>query len=178
MAGIRVHRGRRFGRRRHDGWMNSQRAAEVLLIRRGRIVSDPHDRNHSYRRPHRGMRTVRRTPRARRCCSCMAISRRRPCGRMWLRVLRGARRAGIRGESSRARGKQAGCRPGPRRRSEISSTTQPRSRGTSATPAVVGHSMGGLIAQRLAERGDVRAAVLVSPAPPQGHQRPVAARRY
>jgi len=36
------------------------------------------------------------------------------------------------------------------------------------SPAVVGHSMGGLIAQRLAERGDVRAAVLVSPAPPRG----------
>lgn len=33
---------------------------------------------------------------------------------------------------------------------------------------VVGHSMGGLIAQGLAERGDVRAAVLVSPAPPRG----------
>ena len=36
------------------------------------------------------------------------------------------------------------------------------------TPAVVGHSMGGLIAQGLAERGAVRAAVLVSPAPPKG----------
>jgi pimeloyl-ACP methyl ester carboxylesterase len=36
------------------------------------------------------------------------------------------------------------------------------------SPVVVGHSMGGLIAQRLAERGDVRAAVLVSPAPPRG----------
>jgi len=35
-------------------------------------------------------------------------------------------------------------------------------------PAVVGHSMGGLIAQRLAERGEVHAAVLVSPAPPRG----------
>lgn len=35
-------------------------------------------------------------------------------------------------------------------------------------PAVVGHSMGGLIAQRLAERGDVRAAVLLTPAPPRG----------
>jgi pimeloyl-ACP methyl ester carboxylesterase len=34
--------------------------------------------------------------------------------------------------------------------------------------AVVGHSMGGLIAQGLAERGVVRAAVLVSPAPPKG----------
>lgn len=36
------------------------------------------------------------------------------------------------------------------------------------TPAVVGHSMGGLIAQKLAERGDVSAAVLITPAPPRG----------
>jgi pimeloyl-ACP methyl ester carboxylesterase len=36
------------------------------------------------------------------------------------------------------------------------------------TPVVVGHSMGGLIAQCLAARGDVRAAVLISPAPPRG----------
>lgn len=35
-------------------------------------------------------------------------------------------------------------------------------------PAVVGHSMGGLIAQRLAERGAVRAAALIAPAPPRG----------
>lgn len=35
-------------------------------------------------------------------------------------------------------------------------------------PAVVGHSMGGLIAQRLAELDLVRAAVLVTPAPPRG----------
>jgi pimeloyl-ACP methyl ester carboxylesterase len=35
-------------------------------------------------------------------------------------------------------------------------------------PAVVGHSMGGLIAQRLAADGAVRAAVLVTPAPPRG----------
>jgi pimeloyl-ACP methyl ester carboxylesterase len=34
--------------------------------------------------------------------------------------------------------------------------------------AVVGHSMGGLVAQKLAERGDVKAAVLVTPAPPRG----------
>jgi pimeloyl-ACP methyl ester carboxylesterase len=33
---------------------------------------------------------------------------------------------------------------------------------------VVGHSMGGLIAQKLAELGGVSAAVLVSPAPPRG----------
>jgi pimeloyl-ACP methyl ester carboxylesterase len=35
-------------------------------------------------------------------------------------------------------------------------------------PAVVGHSMGGLIAQRLAERDEISAAVLISPAPPRG----------
>lgn len=34
--------------------------------------------------------------------------------------------------------------------------------------AVVGHSMGGLIAQKLAERGDVNAAVCITPAPPRG----------
>jgi pimeloyl-ACP methyl ester carboxylesterase len=36
------------------------------------------------------------------------------------------------------------------------------------SPAVIGHSMGGLIAQKLAERGLVRAAGLVNPAPPRG----------
>jgi pimeloyl-ACP methyl ester carboxylesterase len=36
------------------------------------------------------------------------------------------------------------------------------------TPSVVGHSMGGLIAQKLAERGVVRAAALITPAPPRG----------
>ena len=35
-------------------------------------------------------------------------------------------------------------------------------------PTVIGHSMGGLIAQRLAERELVSAAVLISPAPPAG----------
>jgi pimeloyl-ACP methyl ester carboxylesterase len=35
-------------------------------------------------------------------------------------------------------------------------------------PDVIGHSMGGLIAQRLAERGAARAAVLITPAPPRG----------
>ena len=35
-------------------------------------------------------------------------------------------------------------------------------------PIVVGHSMGGLVTQRLAERGAARAAVLMSPAPPRG----------
>jgi pimeloyl-ACP methyl ester carboxylesterase len=35
-------------------------------------------------------------------------------------------------------------------------------------PVVIGHSMGGLIAQRLAEAGLVRAAVLIAPAPPRG----------
>ena len=34
--------------------------------------------------------------------------------------------------------------------------------------AVVGQSMGGLIAQKLAERGDVKTAVLITPAPPRG----------
>jgi pimeloyl-ACP methyl ester carboxylesterase len=36
------------------------------------------------------------------------------------------------------------------------------------TPTVVGHSMGGLIAQVLAARGDSRATVLLTPAPPRG----------
>ncbi|MGH7618269.1 MAG: alpha/beta hydrolase [Gemmatimonadaceae bacterium] len=35
-------------------------------------------------------------------------------------------------------------------------------------PAVVGHSMGGLIAQKLAERDEVSAGVLLTPAPPRG----------
>lgn len=35
-------------------------------------------------------------------------------------------------------------------------------------PAVIGHSMGGLVAQCLAERGLASAAVLISPAPPAG----------
>ena len=35
-------------------------------------------------------------------------------------------------------------------------------------PIVVGHSLGGLIAQKLAEAGAVQAAVLVCPAPPRG----------
>jgi pimeloyl-ACP methyl ester carboxylesterase len=34
------------------------------------------------------------------------------------------------------------------------------------TPAVIGHSVGGLLAQKLAEEGRCRAAVLMSPAPP------------
>lgn len=36
------------------------------------------------------------------------------------------------------------------------------------TPAVVGHSMGGLLAQKLAEAGEVRAAVLLCAMPPKG----------
>lgn len=36
------------------------------------------------------------------------------------------------------------------------------------SPVVVGHSMGGLIAQQLAAQQDVRAAVLLAPAPPRG----------
>jgi len=35
-------------------------------------------------------------------------------------------------------------------------------------PVVIGHSMGGLVAQKLAERGECRALVLMSPAPPHG----------
>ena len=35
-------------------------------------------------------------------------------------------------------------------------------------PIIVGHSMGGLIAQKLAEEGSARALVLLSPAPPRG----------
>ena len=35
-------------------------------------------------------------------------------------------------------------------------------------PIIVGHSMGGLIAQKLAEEGFARALVLLSPAPPRG----------
>jgi pimeloyl-ACP methyl ester carboxylesterase len=35
-------------------------------------------------------------------------------------------------------------------------------------PIVIGHSMGGLIAQKLAEEGSARALVLLSPAPPRG----------
>ncbi|HSJ63305.1 MAG TPA: alpha/beta fold hydrolase [Gemmatimonadaceae bacterium] len=38
----------------------------------------------------------------------------------------------------------------------------------SSQPVVIGHSLGGLIAQRLAEEGVVRAAMLVCPAPPRG----------
>lgn len=39
---------------------------------------------------------------------------------------------------------------------------------TGAKPAVIGHSMGGLIAQALAERGAVSAAVFLTPASPAG----------
>lgn len=38
----------------------------------------------------------------------------------------------------------------------------------SAPPIVIGHSMGGLIAQKVAEGGDVAATVLVTTAPPHG----------
>ena len=37
-----------------------------------------------------------------------------------------------------------------------------------AQPIVIGHSMGGLLAQKLAEAGAARAAILVSAAPPRG----------
>src|SRR5215211_4004913 len=39
---------------------------------------------------------------------------------------------------------------------------------TLGTPTVVGHSMGGLVAQILAARGDARAVALITPAPPRG----------
>jgi pimeloyl-ACP methyl ester carboxylesterase len=39
---------------------------------------------------------------------------------------------------------------------------------TGVTPAVIGHSMGGLLAQALAERNRVAAAVFISPAPAAG----------
>jgi pimeloyl-ACP methyl ester carboxylesterase len=39
---------------------------------------------------------------------------------------------------------------------------------TGMTPAVIGHSMGGLLAQALAERNRVSAAVFISPSPPLG----------
>jgi pimeloyl-ACP methyl ester carboxylesterase len=39
---------------------------------------------------------------------------------------------------------------------------------TLGSPLVVGHSMGGLVAQKLAERGDARAVALITPAPPRG----------
>lgn len=35
-------------------------------------------------------------------------------------------------------------------------------------PVIVGHSLGGLIAQKVAEQGDARAIVLIAPAPPRG----------
>jgi pimeloyl-ACP methyl ester carboxylesterase len=35
-------------------------------------------------------------------------------------------------------------------------------------PLVVGHSMGGLIAQKIAERGEARGIALITPAPPRG----------
>ncbi len=41
-------------------------------------------------------------------------------------------------------------------------------RETGRRPAVIGHSMGGLIAQKLAERGLVDAAVFLTPASPKG----------
>jgi pimeloyl-ACP methyl ester carboxylesterase len=41
-------------------------------------------------------------------------------------------------------------------------------RENGAPPVVIGHSMGGLLAQALAERGKVQAAVFISPSPPAG----------
>jgi pimeloyl-ACP methyl ester carboxylesterase len=40
--------------------------------------------------------------------------------------------------------------------------------GESGPPIVVGHSLGGLVAQKLAERGEASAVVLLSAAPPRG----------
>jgi pimeloyl-ACP methyl ester carboxylesterase len=39
---------------------------------------------------------------------------------------------------------------------------------TLGTPTIVGHSMGGLVTQKSAERGDAHAVVLMCPAPPRG----------
>jgi pimeloyl-ACP methyl ester carboxylesterase len=44
---------------------------------------------------------------------------------------------------------------------------------TGRVPAVIGHSMGGLLAQALAERNKVRAAVFISPAAPGGVHTPL-----
>jgi pimeloyl-ACP methyl ester carboxylesterase len=44
---------------------------------------------------------------------------------------------------------------------------------TGQKPVVIGHSMGGLLAQVLAERGAVQAAVLISPSAPAGVATPV-----
>lgn len=44
---------------------------------------------------------------------------------------------------------------------------------TGRIPAVIGHSMGGLLAQALAERNRVRAAVFISPAAPAGVHTPL-----
>ena len=41
-------------------------------------------------------------------------------------------------------------------------------RETGSKPVVIGHSMGGALAQALAERGKVQAAVFISPSPPAG----------
>jgi pimeloyl-ACP methyl ester carboxylesterase len=46
-------------------------------------------------------------------------------------------------------------------------------RETGAKPVVIGHSMGGLLAQVLAERGLVQAAVLISPTAPAGVATPL-----
>jgi pimeloyl-ACP methyl ester carboxylesterase len=46
-------------------------------------------------------------------------------------------------------------------------------RETGEKPVVIGHSMGGLLAQVLAERGAVQAAVLISPTAPAGVATPV-----
>ena len=107
-------------------------------------LHDPMIDDHSRRRAHRALCAPDRAA-PRRCCSFTAISPTRRSGRTWLEFFaaRGipAYAVHLRG---RAGSKPTGNRLGPRRRSTISSTTHPPSRGTSGRRAVVGHSMGGL----------------------------------
>jgi pimeloyl-ACP methyl ester carboxylesterase len=56
---------------------------------------------------------------------------------------------------------------------ELSSEAARIERETGAKPVVIGHSMGGLLAQVLAERGIVQAAVLISPTAPAGVATPL-----
>ncbi|MEZ5946446.1 MAG: alpha/beta hydrolase [Hyphomonas sp.] len=51
--------------------------------------------------------------------------------------------------------------------SEMSAKAREIAKQTGSKPAVIGHSMGGLIAQVLAERGDVSQAVFLTPAQPK-----------
>lgn len=56
--------------------------------------------------------------------------------------------------------------------SELEREVERIERETGRIPAVIGHSMGGLLAQALAERNRVRAAVFISPAAPAGVHTP------